>query len=141
MRFLNGYSTCQVCSPSRASIMSGQYPARLGITDWIGAATGTDCKQHLKNVGAKLPKPDPRFDPLQKARQLKRFRTVLKSQLKKQHAIFRGPDYRPKPDLVGFGAAQGLTTLRSNTPARHRASLATRKPGLQYQRTTGPICG
>ena len=41
MRFLNGYSTCQVCSPSRASIMSGQYPARIGITDWIGAATGT----------------------------------------------------------------------------------------------------
>ena len=42
MRFTNGYSTCQVCSPSRASIMSGQYPARIGITDWIGAATGTD---------------------------------------------------------------------------------------------------
>ena len=41
MRFTNGYSTCQVCSPSRASIMSGQYPARIGITDWIGAATGT----------------------------------------------------------------------------------------------------
>ncbi|MFT6596328.1 MAG: arylsulfatase A-like enzyme, partial [Akkermansiaceae bacterium] len=40
MRFTNGYSTCQVCSPSRASIMSGQYPARVGITDWIGAATG-----------------------------------------------------------------------------------------------------
>jgi len=40
MRFTNGYSTCQVCSPSRASIMSGQYPARIGITDWIGAATG-----------------------------------------------------------------------------------------------------
>lgn len=40
MRFLNGYSTCQVCSPSRASIVTGQYPARLGITDWIGAKTG-----------------------------------------------------------------------------------------------------
>ena len=40
VRFTNGYATCQVCSPSRASIMTGKYPARHGITDWIGAATG-----------------------------------------------------------------------------------------------------
>lgn len=46
MRFTNGYSTCQVCSPSRASIMSGQYPARVGITDWIGAKTGTNWKRN-----------------------------------------------------------------------------------------------
>ena len=32
MRFTQGYATCQVCSPSRASIMLGQYPARHGIT-------------------------------------------------------------------------------------------------------------
>jgi arylsulfatase A-like enzyme len=37
MKFTRGYATCQVCSPSRASIMTGKYPARLGITDWIGA--------------------------------------------------------------------------------------------------------
>lgn len=48
MRFTNGYSTCQVCSPSRASIMSGQYPARIGITDWIGAATGTNWNRNDK---------------------------------------------------------------------------------------------
>lgn len=41
MRFHQGYACCQVCSPSRASIMLGQYPPRHGITDWIGAATGT----------------------------------------------------------------------------------------------------
>ncbi|MBQ98257.1 MAG: sulfatase, partial [Roseibacillus sp.] len=40
VRFTHGYATCQVCSPSRASIMTGKYPARHGITDWIGAATG-----------------------------------------------------------------------------------------------------
>ncbi len=40
MRFTRGYATCQVCSPSRASIMLGQFPARHGITDWIGAGTG-----------------------------------------------------------------------------------------------------
>lgn len=40
MIFTNGYANCQVCSPSRASIMSGRFPARHGITDWIGAASG-----------------------------------------------------------------------------------------------------
>ena len=40
MIFTDGYATCQVCSPSRGSIMSGKFPARHGITDWIGARTG-----------------------------------------------------------------------------------------------------
>jgi len=37
MRFTCGYSACPVCSPTRASIMTGKYPARTGITDFIGA--------------------------------------------------------------------------------------------------------
>ena len=40
MRFTQGYAACQVCSPSRASILLGKYPARHGITDWIGAGVG-----------------------------------------------------------------------------------------------------
>ena len=35
MRFTNSYASCAVCSPTRASIMTGRYPVRLGITDWI----------------------------------------------------------------------------------------------------------
>jgi arylsulfatase A-like enzyme len=35
MRFTNAYAACPVCSPTRASIMTGKYPARLKITDWI----------------------------------------------------------------------------------------------------------
>ncbi|MCB1097801.1 MAG: sulfatase [Verrucomicrobiae bacterium] len=37
LRFTDAYAACPVCSPTRASIMTGKYPARLGITDWIGA--------------------------------------------------------------------------------------------------------
>ncbi len=58
-RFSNGYSTCQVCSPSRASIMLGTYPARNGITDWIGAATGERWKRNDRVLpaanGTRLP--------------------------------------------------------------------------------------
>jgi len=35
MRFTNAYAACTVCSPTRASILTGKYPARLHITDWI----------------------------------------------------------------------------------------------------------
>ncbi len=35
MRFTNGYASCAVCSPTRAALMTGRAPARLGITDWI----------------------------------------------------------------------------------------------------------
>jgi arylsulfatase A len=35
MRFTNGYAACPVCSPSRAAIITGKYPARLHLTDWL----------------------------------------------------------------------------------------------------------
>ena len=33
--FDNAYSTCHVCSPSRASILTGKYPARTNLTEWL----------------------------------------------------------------------------------------------------------
>lgn len=56
MIFTNGYAACQVCSPSRASLMTGKSPARHGITDWIGAKTGTDwqkAKRYTKSLPPK----------------------------------------------------------------------------------------
>lgn len=35
MRFTNAYAACAVCSPTRAALQTGRYPARIGITDWI----------------------------------------------------------------------------------------------------------
>ncbi len=35
MRFTDAYAACPVCSPTRASIMSGKYPATLNLTDWL----------------------------------------------------------------------------------------------------------
>ena len=33
--FTNAYSASPVCSPTRASIMTGKHPSRVNITDWI----------------------------------------------------------------------------------------------------------
>ena len=38
-KFTNGYAACPVCSPTRASIMTGRHPVRVDITDWIPGAT------------------------------------------------------------------------------------------------------
>ena len=35
MKFTNGYAASAVCSPTRGALMTGRYPTRLGITDWI----------------------------------------------------------------------------------------------------------
>ena len=42
MRFTAGYAACQVCSPTRSSILTGQYPARTRNTDYFGAPNGFD---------------------------------------------------------------------------------------------------
>jgi arylsulfatase A len=35
MKFTQASSACTVCSPTRASLLTGKYPSRLHITDWI----------------------------------------------------------------------------------------------------------
>ena len=49
MRFTDAYAACHVCSPTRASILTDKYPARLGLTDWIAGRRDFPF-QKLKNV-------------------------------------------------------------------------------------------
>jgi arylsulfatase A-like enzyme len=42
MRFNQAYAASPVCSPTRASLLTGKHPARLDITDWIGGSQRGD---------------------------------------------------------------------------------------------------
>jgi arylsulfatase A-like enzyme len=42
LRFTDGYAACPVCSPTRASLITGLWPQRTGITDYIGAPLKPD---------------------------------------------------------------------------------------------------
>jgi len=45
--FENSYASSCVCSPTRASIMTGKYPARLKLTSWIKGGGGAKTSNHL----------------------------------------------------------------------------------------------
>ena len=57
MRFTQAYAACPVCSPTRASIMTGVYPARLHTTDWFGAPQPETAKDHWTRNKPMLPAP------------------------------------------------------------------------------------
>ncbi len=42
MKFTDAYASCCVCSPTRVSVMTGRYPTRSGITNWIGSGNPTN---------------------------------------------------------------------------------------------------
>jgi len=45
MRFTNAYAACPVCSPTRASIMTGKYPVRMAATNFFGAPEPNEWKR------------------------------------------------------------------------------------------------
>jgi arylsulfatase A-like enzyme len=56
IRFTDFYAACPVCSPTRASIMTGKYPARLNLTDWLpGRADRPDQRLKRPVINQQLP--------------------------------------------------------------------------------------
>jgi arylsulfatase A-like enzyme len=55
MRFTANYSACTVCSPTRAALMTGKYPARLHITDWIPGQMPENPKLIVPDFTKQLP--------------------------------------------------------------------------------------
>ncbi len=88
MRFTDAYAACTVCSPSRAAMMTGQYPARLHITDWISGH---------KRPFAKLSPPDwTKHLPLEMVTVPERLKTAgyTTASIGKWH--LGGPDFYPE---------------------------------------------
>ena len=40
VRFTDAYTAASICSPTRASLMTGKHPVRVNITDWIPGSSG-----------------------------------------------------------------------------------------------------
>lgn len=104
MRFTDAYAACCVCSPTRASIMTGKYPARLHITDWLpGQGNKPDQKLNRPDFQKFLP-----LEELTVAEALKAggYQTAL---FGKWH-LGESPDYYPEHqgfDLNIAGCGEG----------------------------------
>ncbi len=55
MKFTNAYAACTVCSPTRASILTGKYPATVNITDWIPGHARPRAKLKVPEFNQELP--------------------------------------------------------------------------------------
>jgi arylsulfatase A-like enzyme len=90
VRFTDAYAACAVCSPTRASILTGRYPARIGITDWIRPLAGREwTEEKVRDApayvgGAKRPLLTPR-----NPRWMEHNETTL-AELLKQHGYATG---------------------------------------------------
>ncbi len=60
VRFTQGYAAAPVCSPTRASIMTGLYPSRMATTDYFGAPQPDRVSRHWTRNKPLLPA---RYEP------------------------------------------------------------------------------
>jgi arylsulfatase A-like enzyme len=64
VRFTDAYAACHVSSPSRASLLTGKYPASINLTDWLPGRRdfpfqkllNVPVEQHLPYDGMTIPK-------------------------------------------------------------------------------------
>jgi arylsulfatase A len=109
MRFTDAYAACPVCSPTRASILTGKYPARLRLTDYLTGRSDRPSQKLLRpKVGQYLS-----LDEKTIARELKE-RGYVSASIGKWH--LGGEPYSPVKH--GFDVNVG-GTITGSPPGGH----------------------
>ncbi|MCG8528172.1 MAG: sulfatase [Opitutales bacterium] len=55
VRFTDAYATASICSPTRASLMTGKHPAELKITDWLpGRDSHAEHRAYMRIVAPEI---------------------------------------------------------------------------------------
>ena len=135
MVFSQGYSACSVSSPSRASIMTGLYTPRHGVTNWIGEPSG----EAWRTRG--------RFSKMLPAgyrRELGEEFTTIAEVLKKEgYATFMAGKWhlgtRTTPDKQGFDECVGYDECgkRGYFPPYNLIGLEDAEPGEELDERLG----
>lgn len=123
MKFTQAYSSCTVCSPTRASLLTGKYPARLHVTDWIPGQMPANPKMLVPDWTKYLPLTETTFADV--------FRSAGYATVSLGKWHLGGPDYYPEKH--GFDRNIAGTDL-PQPPAGYFApwkidSLTEGKPG------------
>ena len=107
IRFTNGYAACPVCSPTRASLMTGKYPIKTDVTDWI---KGRQADGKAKPFEKLIAQPFQYFLPLEEE-------TIAEVALKNQYKTFFAGKWHLGDEEKYFPEAQGFQTNLGGTGA------------------------
>lgn len=106
MSFLQAYAASPVCSPTRASIMTGKNPGRLNTTDWFGAPQPDEVQDHWTRNKPLVPAPYLEHLPLEEV-------TIAEALKEAGYATFfagkwhLGPTEKFWPENQGFDVNKG----------------------------------
>ena len=122
VKFTQNYSACTVCSPTRAALMTGKYPGRLHLTDWIPGLPPENPKLIVPDFTKYLPHAELTLAELLKAG------GYATASIGKWH--LGGPEYYP--DKQGFD--KNLAGTEKPSPSTYFApwdipTLSEGKPG------------
>jgi uncharacterized sulfatase len=120
MRFTDAYSAAPICSPTRASLMTGKYPARLHLTDFIPGNPYPFAKLATPEMSMGLPLEETTIpEMLAKA-------GYVSGHFGKWHL---NVDYNYSPGRPGDPASQGFDeVLTTNKPKGEEAAAAGADP-------------